>query len=113
MLITFKEYQDFTNKTAKYIGQGTVPGLVYATLGATGECGEVANKVKKIIRDSNGVLTEENRIKLVDEVSDILWYVSQLAAELNVSLEYVAEINVAKLSGRLERGTIQGSGDNR
>lgn len=110
---TFNEYQEFTNTTAKYSGKGTVAGLVYATLGVTGEAGEIANKTKKILRDAGGVLTEETRLKLIDEVSDVLWYVSQLCSELDVSMEKVAEHNISKLTSRLERGTIQGSGDNR
>ena len=112
-MVSFKEYQEFTNKTAKYPGQGSLSGLIYATLGANGEAGEISNKLKKVLRDNNGVLTEEIKKALRHEVSDVLWYVSQLAAELDVDLEYIASINMEKLQSRLDRGVIQGSGDNR
>lgn len=111
--MNFNEYQDFTNETAKYAGQRTVAGLVYATLGLAGEAGELANKVKKIIRDANGVLTEEIRLALLDEGGDCQWYLARIATELNALLEDMASGNVAKLKGRKERGTLHGSGDNR
>lgn len=110
---TFNEYQKFTNTTAKYPGQGGINGLIYATLGLTGEAGEIANKVKKVLRDTNGTLTEETRLKIIDETGDCMYYLARMAVELNTSMEQLAEINTAKLKGRLERGTIQGSGDNR
>lgn len=109
----FNTYQNFTKTTAKYPGQGTVDGLIYVSLGASGETGEINNKVKKIIRDSDKVISEDTRLKLVDEVSDVLWYISQMCTELGTSFESVATRNIAKLTSRLKRGTIHGSGDNR
>lgn len=110
---TFNEYQEFTSKTAKYPGQGGIDGLVYAVLGACGETGELANKLKKVLRDNHGAITEEVRAKLIDESSDVLWYLARIATELNTTMEDMAVLNITKLTGRLERGTIQGSGDNR
>lgn len=109
----FNEYQESTARTAVYPGQVSVNGLVYATLGLAGEAGEVANKVKKVLRDNGGILTEEVRLKLLDEAGDCNWYLSQLVTELKGKLEDVAIANIKKLESRLQRGVIQGSGDNR
>lgn len=111
--MNFNDYQERTAKTAVYTGQNSVGGLVYATLGLTGETGEIANKVKKILRDNSGELTEETKLKLLDEAGDCAWYLSQFITELGGKLEDVAVANIAKLTSRLERGVIQGSGDNR
>lgn len=111
--MNFNEYQQSTGMTAIYTGKQSVGGLVYTTLGLAGEGGEVANKVKKILRDSEGIVTEETRKKLLDEAGDCLWYLSQFVTELGGSLEQVAVANIAKLTDRLNRGVVKGDGDNR
>jgi|TARA_R110000868_G_scaffold102674_5_gene282805 NTP pyrophosphatase (non-canonical NTP hydrolase) len=88
-------------------------GIVYTTLGLASEAGEVADKVKKVIRDNDGVFSEEVRESIKKELGDVLWYVSGLAWELGYSLDNVAAANIAKLSSRFERGKIGGSGDDR
>lgn len=110
--MTLDDYQNGTAKTAIYPREG-VGGIVYCTLGLTGEAGEIANKVKKILRDEGGQLTEEKRCQLVDELGDVMWYVSQLATELGTRLEDVAHRNLDKLAARKEKGTLSGSGDKR
>lgn len=107
----FKEYQERARETALYPDEGN--NFIYPTLGLIGEAGELANKIKKIIRDDNGVLTEEKRESLKKELGDILWYVAQLATELKLSIEDVAEYNIEKLQSRKERGVLGGDGDNR
>lgn len=87
--------------------------IYYASLGLAGEAGEVANKVKKIMRDSNGVITDEMRNKLKGEVGDVLWYISAVCCELDIDMNDVAEANIEKLFSRKERGVISGNGDNR
>ena len=87
--------------------------LVYPTLGLAGESGEVAEKVKKVIRDKNGVVDKKTREEIKKELGDVLWYVSQLATELDLSLDEVAQQNLKKLNSRMKRGKLQGSGDNR
>ena len=77
-----------------------IPGLAYGSLGLAGEAGEVANLAKKVYRDGEGRLTPEIHKALVDELGDVLWYVSQLAYDLGVTLEGVARDNVQKLSDR-------------
>lgn len=85
-------------------------GLSYASLGLAGEAGELANKIKKFIRDGY----DESKIEsLKGELGDVLWYVAALAKELNLNLDEVAEENIKKLFSRKERGVLQGSGDNR
>lgn len=104
------EYQKWSEKTAIYPKD---EGIVYTSLGLTGEAGEIANVVKKMIRDDGGWLLQERKDKLVYELGDVLWYCARLATELNISLEDVMQLNHDKLEDRLARGVIKGSGDNR
>lgn len=110
--LSFEKYQAEARKTAIYPGRGTVMGLVYAALGL-GEAGEVQNKVKKILRDASGVLTDETRVKIRGELGDILWYISAMCDELGVSMTDVGLENLAKLADRQARGKLQGEGDRR
>jgi NTP pyrophosphatase (non-canonical NTP hydrolase) len=87
--------------------------LFYPTLGLCGEAGEVAEIVKKCIRDNAGKISPEQEAKLIAELGDVLWYLANIAADLNVSLAAIADRNLAKLSGRKARGTLHGSGDDR
>ena len=87
--------------------------IVYPTLGLVNEAGEVAGKIKKIFRDKGGVIGDEDRESLKQELGDVLWYLTQICTELDITLQEVAEANLVKLLSRLERGKIQGDGDNR
>ena len=87
--------------------------LVYPALGLAGEAGELANKVKKVLRDHGGHLSEEAREAILAELGDVLWYVAQVATDLGESLEAVAQANLAKLRSRKERGRLGGDGDDR
>jgi len=107
----FKEYQEKSRKTAIYPGVGK--NYIYPTLGLAGEAGEVAEKIKKVIRDKGGKIDNETREMLKKELGDVLWYVSQIASELDLSLDKIAEKNIEKLYSRMKRGKLQGSGDNR
>jgi len=107
----FNNYQKKAHTTAHEV---KVEGeIVYPILGFVGEAGEIANKVKKIFRDADGVITEEIREDLKKELGDALWYLAELATRLDISLDDIAEVNIEKLSSRKEHGTIKGSGDNR
>lgn len=113
--LTFGAYQQGTASTAVYPGAGshhTLP-LVYCALGAAGEAGEIANKVKKVLRDDDGRITAERREQILGEVGGTLWYLSQLCAELGTGLGAVAQDNLDILASRAARGTLQGSGDDR
>jgi NTP pyrophosphatase (non-canonical NTP hydrolase) len=101
-------YQQEAAKTAIYSNK-----LIYPTLGLAGEAGEIANKVKKILRDNSGELQEDVRQNLISELGDVLWYVAALATDLKTELSEVAKKNIEKLNSRKNRGAIGGSGDNR
>jgi len=77
------------------------------------EAGEVAGKVKKIIRDKNGVMAEEDIVNLAGEIGDVLWYLAVLAHDLDLNFSSIAASNLSKLKSRQERGVLGGSGDNR
>ncbi len=109
--MTFEEYQALSRKTAIYPNKDN--NFIYPTLGLVGEAGEVAEKVKKILRDQDGVLGEEKKVELAKELGDVLWYIAQLATELNLSLDQIASSNILKLQARQKRGMLHGSGDNR
>jgi NTP pyrophosphatase (non-canonical NTP hydrolase) len=94
----FAEYQALASVTALYPRR--LNNLEYPTLGLAGEAGEVANIVKKIQRDHGGIITPEIRGKLLDELGDVLWYISACADELGLALDEIAEFNVQKLAKR-------------
>ena len=104
-------YQKESRKTALYPDVGS--NSIYPTLGLVGEAGEVADKVKKVLRDKNGLFDKESRDAIKYELGDVLWYISQLSSELGYELEDVALTNLEKLNSRKIRGKIQGSGDDR
>jgi NTP pyrophosphatase (non-canonical NTP hydrolase) len=104
-------YQIQSRQTARYPQAGA--NAIYPTLGLCGEAGEVADKVKKVLRDRDGVFDQPVRDDLCLELGDVLWYLAQLCTELDLSLEQVAEANLAKLASRAARNVIQGSGDRR
>lgn len=109
--MTFKEYQKLSRKTAVYPKKDK--NFIYPTLGLAGESGEVAEKIKKVIRDKKGKIDESTKSEISKELGDVLWYVSQLATELKLSLEEIAQNNINKLSSRKIRRKLKGSGDNR
>ena len=109
MLIS--DYQELSRRTATYPGAGE--NLVYPTLGLAGEAGEVAEKVKKLLRDDGGVMSQERRAALAGELGDVLWYVAQVATEAGLDLEEIAQGNLEKLLSRQQRGVLSGSGDAR
>jgi NTP pyrophosphatase (non-canonical NTP hydrolase) len=105
-MITLNEYQVEARQFAIYPEEASV---VYPALGLSGEAGEVAEKVKKSIRGDKPLDIEE----VAKELGDVLWYVSNLASDIGVSLNTLAEKNLEKLYSRKERQVIKGSGDNR
>ncbi len=111
--LTLDEYQERSQARAIYPDAGKGTNIYYPTLGICGEAGEVAEKIKKVLRDKNGVLSEEDLLGVVKELGDVLWYVAALSRELGVNLQRVAELNLAKLTLRHANGTLHGSGDDR
>lgn len=104
-------YQEAAKTTAVYTSADQQ--LICTVLGLNGEAGEVAEKIKKVIRDKNSVIGEDDRREIQKELGDVLWYVAVLADTLGLNLESVAQMNLEKLRSRFQRGTIHGQGDNR
>lgn len=107
----FTTYQTRSRKTAGYPPIGHP--VIYPALGLVNEAGEVAGKIKKVFRDKGGEISDETRQALKAELGDVLWYLAQVATELDLSLDEIAEHNIAKLYDRLDRGKIRGDGDDR
>ncbi len=103
--MTLSSYQRAASNTAIY---PTQHAITYPALGLAGEAGEVANKVKKVIRDG-----KLDKAALKGEIGDCLWYIAALCRDLNIDLGDVAKANLEKLQDRKARGTLKGSGDTR
>ena len=108
--MTLNEYQDGARRTAIYPSESKI---IYPTLGLTGEAGEVADKVKKVIRDANGEFSEERKRQIALELGDVMWYAASLSHDLGYTLEEVCQMNLDKLASRMQRNQIHGSGDER
>lgn len=106
----FADYQKRAVQTAVYSPEYK---LMYPAIGLGGEVGEFLNKVKKVYRDGGGKVTDALRELLALELGDCLWYLSQCCEDLGLSMQAVAEENLARLADRRARGTIHGSGDDR
>jgi NTP pyrophosphatase (non-canonical NTP hydrolase) len=104
------KYQEWSDRTAIYPKEEE---LSYIALGLAGEAGEVANIVKKVIRDDGKVLTDEKREKLIAELGDCYWYLARFAQALKIPVTTILQMNHNKLEDRLARNVIKGSGDNR
>ena len=101
--MTLDEYQKAAAETRSpftHAGKGVIPGLAYTTMGLASEVGEVANHAKKVYRDDGGTLTKGRRAAMIDELGDVLWYVSQCADDLGITLGEVARLNIGKLRAR-------------
>jgi len=133
--MTFKTYQEEAKKTAifpdliirpeedeyqdardyNYPSSSNTHSLswIYPSMGLAGETGEVLEKLKKVIRDDEGCISEEKRKQVEKELGDVLWYLASLATELGLALETIASTNLKKLAKRQEEAKISGSGDER
>lgn len=104
------DYQKMALETAIYPKEQKI---IYPTLGLTGEAGEVADKVKKVLRDNHGDFTEEKRKEIAKELGDVAWYLAVCANDIGYTLEEICQMNYDKLKSRQQRGVIHGNGDNR
>jgi len=107
----FEEYKKKAWETAIYPNKGN--NFIYPALGLGGESGEVLEKIKKIIRDDGGKISEEKKQELKKEMGDVLWYLAALTTEFNLNFDEIAEANLLKLKSRKERNQLNGSGNNR
>lgn len=89
------------------------PAMLEKVFGLCGEAGEVAEKFKKLLRDKDGVATDDDKKELAKELGDILWYVNSVGSYLGYDLEQIAQMNLDKVLSRKSRGQTRGSGDNR
>lgn len=108
--MTFDEYQKKAAETAIYPQRLRI---VYPLIGLAGETGEVAEKVKKIIRDNDGIFNEDEKREIAKELGDVLWYLAAIARDMGYRLDDIAQINLDKIASRNERNKIHGHGDNR
>lgn len=109
--LTFDQYQKESRSTDGYANVGD--GLLMHCLGLTGEVGELAEKIKKVIRNQDRVFDETNLPAIEKEMGDILWYLAQIATDLGVNLGEAARKNREKLLDRQKREVIKSSGDER
>lgn len=109
----FNEYQEKASVTATFTGKQEEHQLMYLALGICGESGEIAEKIKKMIRNDEGIITDETRELLKLEIGDVLWYLSQLSRVLGFSFDEAAQANITKIMDRRARGVIKSSGDTR
>lgn len=121
-MLTFSTYAEAAGRTAVYPDRrregapafgGVTPGLMYAVLGLMGEAGEVAEKIKKALRDDGGAITPERLQALELEIGDVLWYTAAALHELNIPMARAARSNLRKLADRAARDTLKGEGDDR
>ncbi len=110
--MTLDEYQAAALTTAQWHGDELID-LTHWALGVTGEAGEIAEKVKKIIRDAKGEVSAEAKQEIMKEVGDVLWYLSILSHHLGYKFDVVGQHNIEKLKNRKQQNKISGSGDNR
>lgn len=108
--MTLDRYQQCALETALYPKQYE---FIYPALGMAGEAGEVAEKVKKVIRDKDSCFTHDENVEIAKEVGDVLWCCAVMARDLGYSLSSIAQMNYEKLRSRQQRHMIGGSGDNR
>ena len=106
----FTKYQQTAVETAIY---PDTHRILYPALGMAGEAGEVANKVKKIIRDGPENMPDDWKDQLASEIGDVLWYCAALSNDIGIPLALIAAQNRDKLLARKQKGTLQGSGDTR
>lgn len=108
--MTLNEYQVNAMSTAIFKPEHAI---IYPALKLSGEAGEVAEKVGKVLRDKDGIFSADTKAELAKELGDVLWYIAALSHSIGYTLDQIGEINIAKLTSRKERNVIQGSGDNR
>ncbi len=112
-MLKMNDYQEESRITATFNDDDRVPPIVYCALKLNGEAGEVAEKIGKLYRDKNGVLTSDDKKAITLELGDCLWYIARLADMVDSTMNMVAEGNLTKIRSRLRRGKVHGDGDNR
>lgn len=107
------EMSEYQNLALRFNNIAPTQEIIYPALGLAGEAGEVADKVKKAIRDNYGLFDTRTKVEIANEIGDVLWNCAVLANDLGFNLDNIARMNINKLHSRVERGVIGGEGDNR
>src|SRR5476651_2715802 len=107
--MTLEDYQKQALSTMLTTGDD-FKDLLHWVLGVNGEAGELAEKVKKIIRDKKGVVDAQDKLDMAKEIGDVLWYLAVFAHDLGVPFDTIAQQNLDKLQSRKARGVLGGSG---
>ncbi|MBP6974747.1 MAG: nucleoside triphosphate pyrophosphohydrolase family protein [Candidatus Pacebacteria bacterium] len=107
--LTFEQYDAWLSKNIL----NPQKDLLVQVLGICGEAGEIAEKMKKIVRDKAGVISEEDKVLMAKELGDVLWYLARFAQSIDTTIEDVARMNMEKLESRVKRGVVSGEGDER
>jgi NTP pyrophosphatase (non-canonical NTP hydrolase) len=105
------DYQRAALRTAR--DKDAPDEFMHLVLGLVGETGEIAEKVKKLVRDQHSDLDRLDRDDMAAELGDVLWYAAVLADFLGLSLGDIAQRNIDKLADRQRRSVLGGAGDNR
>jgi NTP pyrophosphatase (non-canonical NTP hydrolase) len=105
-----QEYQKRALATTEY---GSGNAIIYPALGMNGEAGEVAEKIKKVLRDKKGEFSDESKLEIAKEIGDVIWYCSALANDIGYTLDQIFSINIDKFESRRSRNVLSGNGDNR
>jgi len=109
--LTLDEYQKQARSTAVYPKEYRI---IYPALGLAGEAGEAVEKVKKAVRlGATGYPNYIDYAGLTKELGDVLWYLANIASDMGITLEVIAQLNIEKLKDRADRGVLKGEGDNR
>ncbi len=96
--MTFEDYQIEAKKTIQcYDSDGRINNVV-PFLGIIGEVGSVVSELKKSLRDGKGYSNFSNKLK--EELGDVLWYVSAIASQQELSLGDIAAFNLDKTADR-------------
>lgn len=109
MKTTFFDYEKFVEQTK----DNMCNDILYLTVAMCGEAGEVADKVKKIYRDHEGIVDSVAEQEIAAELGDVLWYLTAIAVKLRVPLWSIAKCNIDKVNRRIKMETLHGSGDYR
>lgn len=109
----FNEYQNLAARTGHFDKDDFEYQIMYTSMGLAGESGELIEKIKKVIRNDKGVMSEEKRDLIRLEIGDVLWYLSQISRILGISFQDAAEANIRKLEDRVARNVLLSEGDTR
>ena len=110
--MNLNEYQEKAKKTDLHT-KVEANELDYYLLGLTSEVGEVAGRMKRVYRDQKGKISLVEKERIKKELGDVLWYLSAICDRFDFSLEEVAELNLKKLSNRMENDTLRGEDPDR